>query len=658
MTRHIINAITHQNLLSLLVLFIIAETNFTKHAIINKRMLKKTKHNTKSSKLVSPGDTHKMPPGTRRPKCIIGWKTIVLFLSLFFGIAGGFFYWSLSDLPAVKSLEGYAPVESSLVFSSDEKLIAEFYIERRTFIPHYRIPDHVKKAFVAIEDARFYRHPGVDLIGIIRALYYDIRTMSIVQGGSTITQQLAKMLFLNPERSIKRKLKEAALSIQIEKRYTKDEIIGLYLNQAYFGTRAYGIEAASQTYFGKSVSELTIGEAALLASLPKAPSLYSPFKNPEQSLERRTTVLKQMLRHRFITEAQYDEAEKVPLPAVPHFRKYEAPYFIEMLRQDIEDKLHNELYTAGYRIYSTLDYEMQKAAEEALTKGIITIEKRAKGRVQAALIAMDIKTGDIKAMVGGFDFWKNQFNRATQALRQPGSAFKPFVFLTAIENGLTANDFILDAPISFRGARPGQLWTPKNYDGKYYGDVSLKTALAKSLNCATIRLADRVGIDNIIATVQKLGVKSKLQPYLPIALGASDVTLMEMVSAYSTFATGLHVEPMLYRKVLNKAGIAQYEANTETKEIISRDNVKELKTLLRAVVEEGTAQKANVLKTVIYGKTGTTNEYTDAWFIGFDDRLVAGVWVGRDDHTPIGAKETGSRAALPIWIDFMKKAHQ
>jgi len=277
-------------------------------------------------------------------------KLVFLALAILVGAAGGFVYWSIADLPAIKSLEEYSPVQSSLVYSSDGRLLAELYIERRTFIPYYKIPDHVKKAFLATEDVRFYSHPGVDFIGTLRALYEDIRTRSIAQGGSTITQQLAKMLFLKPERSIKRKLKEAAISLQIERRYTKDEILGLYLNQAYFGTRAYGIEAAAQTYFGKPVDRLTVAEAATLASLPKAPSMYSPFKNPEKTGERRATVLKLMLHYKFITGAQYEDAEKEPLPTVPHFRRYEAPYFVEILRQEFEAKYNSELYTAGYRI--------------------------------------------------------------------------------------------------------------------------------------------------------------------------------------------------------------------------------------------------------------------------------------------------------------------
>lgn len=581
---------------------------------------------------------------------------VLILASVLLGSFFGFLYWSLSDLPAIKSLEEYLPAESSLVYSSDGKLLAELYLERRTFIPYYKIPDQVKKAFIAIEDARFYSHPGVDLIGILRALYQDVKTVSIAQGGSTITQQLAKMLFLNPQRSILRKLKEAAISIQIEKRYTKDEILGLYLNQAYFGTRAYGIEAASQTYFGKSVTGLTLGEAALLASLPKAPSTYSPFRNAKKARERRSTVLKQMLEQKFITQTQYKTAEEEPLPLAPHFRKYEAPYFIEMLRHELETKYDGEVYKAGLRIYSTIDYSMQKAAEDAVSAGIAALQKRGRKGVQAALVAIESSTGDVKALVGGTDFWNNQFNRATQALRQPGSAFKPFIYLTAIQDGMRADDMILDAPISLKGAKPGHPWMPKNYDGRYHGVVTLKTAIAKSLNAATVRLASELGVDNIIETARKLGIKSDLQPYLPIALGASDVTLMEMVSAYAVFDAGVYVKPKLYDWVMNRDGVTIDEPKPSRAEVLVPDNVEQMKQLLSAVIQQGTAQRAKGLRKTLYGKTGTTNDYTDAWFIGFDQQLVVGVWVGRDNHKPIGSRETGASAALPIWISFMKKA--
>jgi penicillin-binding protein 1A len=581
---------------------------------------------------------------------------VLIVISTLIGTVGGFLYWTISDLPNIKVLEEYAPLESSRIYSSDGQIIAELYLERRTFVPHYQIPDHVKKAFVSVEDIRFYNHPGIDFIGISRAFLQDIRAGEVVQGGSTITQQLARLLFLKSDKSIKRKIKEAAISIKIEQRYTKDEILGMYLNQAYFGARAYGIEAASQTYFGKSAKELNIADAALLASMPKAPSVYSPFKNPEKARERRSIVLRQMADHHFITEVQYEEAEKTPVPSNRHFRKYEAPYFVEALRQQLEAKYGHELYTSGYRIYSTLDFRMQQIAEEAVKHGIASLEKRVKPGIEAALIAMDLRTGHIKVMIGGSNFWKNQFNRATQASRQPGSAFKPFVYITAIEDGMTSEERVNDSPISFGGAKQGQRWSPHNYDGKYYGSVTLKKALAKSLNCATIRLAAHVGIDNIIEMAKRLGIRNELQPYLPLAIGASDVTLVDMVSAYSTFASGYKPKLEFYEKVLNRDGIIIEENEPDGEDLLSEDDVKEMKILLKAVVEEGTAMKAKELKRPVYGKTGTTNDYTDAWFVGFDDRLVVGVWVGRDNHTPIGPKETGASAALPIWIEFMKKA--
>jgi len=585
-------------------------------------------------------------------------KTTIAFilLSVLIGILGGFLYWTISDLPNVRLLEEYAPLESSKVFSSDGKLLAEFYLERRTYIPHYQIPDHVKNAFISVEDIRFYKHSGVDIIGIARALWSDIKAGEIVEGGSTITQQLARMLFLKPEKSLNRKIKEAALSLRIEKRYTKEEILGMYLNQAYFGTRAYGIEAASQTYFGKSVGDLTIAEAALLAAMPKAPSLYTPFRNPGRTKERRAKVLRQMLANRFITESQFSEAAGTPLPVNPHFRKYEAPFFIEILRQNLEAKYGNDLYTSGYRIHSTVDYRLQQAAEESVKSGIAAIEKRVKSGVEAALLAIDMRTGHVKAMVGGSDFWRNQFNRATQALRQPGSAFKPFVYMTAIEEGMRADDMISDLPISFRGAKAGQTWTPRNYDGTYHGVVTLQTAIARSLNAATVRLAANVGIRNVIETAKRLGIRSSLQPYMPLALGASDVTLLDMVSAYSAFSSGFKPKILYYEQILNRDGVVFSETAPVFEELLSAEDAEQMKTLLKAVVEEGTAVKAKALGRPLYGKTGTTNDYTDSWFIGFDERLVVGVWVGRDNHKPIGPAETGARAALPIWIDFMKKA--
>ncbi|HMK43579.1 MAG TPA: PBP1A family penicillin-binding protein [Dissulfurispiraceae bacterium] len=584
------------------------------------------------------------------------WK-LLLFLAIFgilFGAGVGLLYWSLSDLPEVKTLETYSPIESTVVYSADGKVLAEFYYERRNFVPQHQIPDRVKKAFIAIEDQRFYSHPGVDFIGVLRALYKDILARRIVEGGSTITQQLTKMLFLRPEKSVIRKVKEAIISVQIEKRYTKDEILGMYMNQAYFGTRAYGIEAAAQTYFGKSVGALSLSEAAMIAGLQKAPSQYSPFRSPEKAKLRRSLVLHSMFDLGYITKAEFEKANKEPLPSRPFYRRYEAPYFVEYLRQQMEAKYGDKIYISGMKVYATVDTRLQKAAEEAVKSGIVELEKRVKKGVQAGLIALDYRTGQIRAMAGGTDYWETQFNRTTQAMRQSGSAFKPFVYGTAIENGMKPDDTLLDAPVSFPGARPGQPWSPKNYDGKYHGPVSMKTAIALSLNVATVRLANQLGIDNVIDFAQRCGYRSKLQPYLPTALGASDVTPLDLTLAYSVFATGKKVEPVTYDRVLNRQGIIMEETIPQTKQVLPPETVDQMRELLRAVTESGTAARTKELQRVVYGKTGTTNEFTDAWFVGFDDRLVVGVWVGRDNHKPIGPKEAGARAALPIWMEFMK----
>ncbi|MCL4457417.1 MAG: PBP1A family penicillin-binding protein [Nitrospirae bacterium] len=584
------------------------------------------------------------------------WLKLLLItvISVVIGALGGFIAWNLSSLPEIKSLEGYTPMQSSFVYSSDGKVLAEFYQERRNFIPHYQIPERIKKAFIAVEDQRFYSHPGVDIIGILRALYKDLIAQSIVEGGSTITQQLAKMLFLKPEKSLSRKVREAMISVQIEKKYTKDEILGMYLNQAYFGTRAYGIEAAAQTYFDKPIRDLSLGEAALLAGLQKAPTLYSPFRNPGKALTRRQIVLTKMLESRLISRDEYERANAEPLPAKPNYRKYEAPYFVELLRQGLEAKYGNAIYISGIKVYSTVDYEMQKIAETAVANGIAVIEKRVRKGVQAALIAIDLRNGHIKALVGGNDFWETQFNRATMALRQPGSAFKPFVYAAALEDGMSETDEVLDEPVTFPGGKPNTTWSPKNYDGEYRGYIPMKTALALSLNSATVRLAHDVGIHNVIETAKKCGIKTVLQPYLPIALGASDVTLLELTSAYAAFATGNRIYPTTYERIISKDGVPLEEALVSSDMAFEPDIVDKMKVLLRAVVEAGTATKAKEIKRPVYGKTGTTNDFSDAWFIGFDDRLVVGVWVGRDNHKPIGPKEAGAKSALPIWIEFMK----
>ncbi|MBF0537409.1 MAG: PBP1A family penicillin-binding protein [Nitrospirae bacterium] len=569
------------------------------------------------------------------------------------GFLGGFVFWTLSDLPRIKQLEEYSPLESSLVYSADNEILAELFIERRTFVPYYKIPAHVKNAFIAVEDNRFYSHRGIDFVRIFGAFLEDIKARGFVQGGSTITQQLAKMLFLKPDRSISRKLKEAALSIQIERHYTKDEIIGLYLNQTYFGTRAYGIEAAAFTYFGKTTEKLNVAEAALMAAIPKAPSVYSPFKNPAKALNRRNYAIRKMYENGFINQAQHDAALKVPLPTLYNSRRYKAPYFIDYIRSELEDKYGDKLFTSGIKIHTTLDYRLQTIAETAITNGINALAKRGRKNVQAALIAIELNTGAIKAMVGGTDFWDTQFNRVTQAKRQPGSAFKPIVYLTAFNKGMTPDDTIQDEEMSFPGRNKADVWVPRNYKRVYNGPVTIRYALSQSLNAATVYLGNSVGLTNVIDTAQKVGISSKVQPYLPSCLGASELTLMELAYAYCAMATGKRFENTAIDKIVDRDGIVLDEFNFNGEDIIDEAVVDKMHDVLGAVVREGTARKAQVLNRPVYGKTGTTDDYADAWFMGFDDNYIVGVWVGRDNHKPIGDKETGAVAALPIWIDFM-----
>jgi len=584
--------------------------------------------------------------------------TILVSVGLLGGAIAGYAFWSLSDLPSIESLEEYTPAESSKVYAEDRTLIAEYYLERRTFIPYFRIPEHVKNAFVSIEDIRFYRHHGIDFRRIMAAIYYDLKAGAYVQGASTITQQLSKMLFLKPEKNILRKIKEVALSIQIERRYTKAEILGLYLNQAYFGTQAYGIVAAAQTYFGKSVENLTVADAALLAALPKSPGNYSPFLKPDRSLRRRNLVLRKMLEYGYLTEAEYSVAVTSPLPEKPFRRKYNAPYFVEYLRQKLEEKYREQLYSEGLKIYSTLDFKMQQIAEGAVERGVEAIEERTSPGVQSALIAVDIATGKVRAMVGGTDFWTSQFNRVTQAMRQPGSTFKPVVYLAAFNMGMTPEDTIMDQEIVFQGYEPGEIWSPSNYYDKYEGEVTLRHAITKSLNAATACLADDVGMGRIIKTAKSLGITSELKPFLTIALGAADLTPMEMTYAFKAIADGKRAEPIMYERIIDRNGITLESVYPQTERVIDEGVLQEIRSVLRSVVTNGTGRAANSLPRAVYGKTGTTDDYSDAWFVGFDDNIVVGVWVGRDDHTPIGPREAGARAALPIWIDFMKRIYE
>ncbi|MFZ5996191.1 MAG: penicillin-binding protein 1A [Nitrospirota bacterium] len=542
------------------------------------------------------------------------------------------------------------------IHSDEGESISEIYRERRYFIPHHKIPDHVMKAFIAIEDRRFYAHNGFDIKGILRALHRNIAAGTVVEGGSTITQQLAKLLLKNHERRISRKIKEMFLTARLELTQSKNEILGMYLNLAYFGERAYGIEAAARTYFNKSTDRLTIAEAALLAALQKAPNRYSPIRNTIRAEARRKIVLNLMKTYGFITKEEYDAALEEPLPREIYVhRRYEAPYFAELLRQQLGRKYGAHLYTSGFHVYSTIDTALQSAAEQAVRKGVRDIEMRTKRGVQAALVAIDMHTGAIKAMVGGTDFKTTQFNRATMALRQPGSAFKPFVYAAALERGMSCTDRVLDIPISLPDPDKGGMWSPKNHSWAYYGNVTLKTALSLSLNAATVRLAHDIGMESVCETAMRCGIRSTLRPRPSAALGTYEVTLLDLTASYIALATGKKIVPLTYTIITDRNGKVIERTKPLSQQVFPEHVVKQMKVLLRAVVESGTGGKALSVQRTVYGKTGTTDDASDAWFIGFDDTMAVGVWVGRDDHTTIGYYESGSETALPIWVDFMRK---
>jgi len=570
------------------------------------------------------------------------------------------------DLPQVQALEEFEPSASTRVFSADGQLLAQFFIHKRLPVSGDSIPDDLKKAIISVEDRRFYRHAGLDVKRNFGALIKDIQTRRLAQGASTITQQLARNLFLTPEKTLIRKLKEIFLALQIERRYTKDEILELYLNQIPFGSGAYGVGAAAEIYFGKKVSDLTLPECALLAGLPRSPARYSPFNHPEKALARRRVVLRVMLRDGNLTKEQFEAAAEAPLELAPRANARNlAPYFSEHVRRLLVDKFgQNMVYRGGLEVRTTLDLEVQKIAEKALVKGLEDLDSRLRRSggpdqesVQGALVALEPGTGRIVAMVGGKDFSASSFNRVVQARRQPGSAFKPIIYTAAIESGLTQAERIWDAPISFKLPGRKDPWKPQNYSQRFEGEISLRRALEISGNIPAIKLLSKVGVDQVIDTARSMGLTSKLNRNLSLALGTSEVTLIELVSAYNCLpGGGVWIEPWGIAEVKDRNGVVIFKAEPQKRAAVSPETAYILTDMLKAVITSGTGKKAKVLGRPLAGKTGTTDSFRDALFVGYSPELTAGVWVGYDSGRPLGQGETGARAALPTWIQFMGQA--
>ena len=600
----------------------------------------------------------------RSQKLILFW--CVAFAFIIGGIMAGVFVSVLSGLPEIRTLENYQPFMATTVYSHDGRQIIQWFTERRSPVPLDQIPKILKQATIAVEDKHFFDHEGLDWFGILRAAIVNIKAGKILQGGSTITQQLSKVLFLTPEKSFDRKAKEALLAIQIERIYKKEEILGMYLNQIYYGSGAYGVQAAAQTFFEKDVWDLNLPECALIAGLPKAPSLYTPFFYPEKALRRRRHVLFRMLEEGLITHEEFKEAVDSPIGIVQREKALPAaPYFIEKVRQLLEREMGpNLLYRGGLQVYTTLDLEAQKMAEEALEKGLAELEERRRKQgltteedvpVQAALIGMDPDTGHVICQIGGRDFTVSQFNRATQAKRQPGSAFKPIIYAAAIQSGFTPADIIMDSPVIYKIPGVKKPWKPQNFRKRFYGPIRLRTALEKSVNVATVKLIYKIGITNAIQYARLLGIESPLEPYPSLALGAFEVSLEELTSAYIPFSNGgFRVKPVYVRYVSDHGGETIYASLAEKKQVINPSTAYIMSSLLQGVVEHGTGRRAREVGAAVAGKTGTTDNYTDAWFIGFSPQIATGVWVGFDEKISLGRNETGSRAACPIWTDFMK----
>ncbi|MDA0999118.1 MAG: PBP1A family penicillin-binding protein [bacterium] len=703
---------------------------------------------------------------------------VVLFVAL---SAGGLYYYRqvAGELPDVSLLRSYKPSLVTKVYDRNGKLMREFFIERRFLIHFEEIPSVAIQATLATEDARFEEHSGVDLFGILRAATRNFFEGYIVEGGSTITQQLAKSFFLSSRRSLRRKLSEAILAVRIERHFEKREILNLYLNQIYYGQGAYGIEAAAQVYFGKKAARLTLPEAALLAGLPRAPSIYNPFRSVKLARKRRSHVLRRMLEEGYIKPGEYAEAELAPVQLHrPELLADEANYAVEYVRRRIERQYGSSgLYRSGLRIYTTLDGAIQRAAAEAVRRGILSVDQRQgyrgplgrvpagqsetvtwktvegfleKGRewreirsgkwepavvlgvrpgtlqlrlrtgagllriqdarwarrfnpkmdglqerlesfrgifrrgeiilverlsparggsvpvalvqapqVQAATVIIEQETGAIRAMVGGYDYERSEFNRAVQAVRPPGSAFKPVTYSAAISEGWTPSDVIVDAPIIYPGDGSERDWKPTNFTEKFYGPTTLWEAIVRSRNIVTVKLAEAIGMDKVVARARLLGIRSALQPNLALSLGSNGVTLLELTSLYGTIANlGRRVAPHMILRVEDAQGRSLWGVSPESRQTIRPEEAYVMLNLLQGVVASGTASRVRALGRPLAGKTGTTNDYQDAWFVGVSPRYSAGVWVGMDDKTSLGKNETGARAALPIWMEIIGKIYE
>ncbi|MDD5286793.1 MAG: PBP1A family penicillin-binding protein [Desulfuromonadaceae bacterium] len=716
----------------------------------------------------------KAPKSSRGNGCL---STLVLFVVTLgvvalLGISGYVFY-LMAKLPRVDRLADYKPPIVSQVFGDDGVLVGEFYLERRIVVPVNKMPRKLIQAFVSAEDANFYSHKGIDYFGILRAAVKNIISMRKKEGASTITQQVTKSMLLTPEKKFSRKIKEAILATRMEEKLSKDEILYLYLNQIYLGAGSYGVQAAAETYFGKDVDQLNLGEIAMLAGLPKAPNAYSPIKHLDKARERQSYVLERMVKEGYVTLAEAEHAKKTPifLHSMKKVNNNESAYYLEYLRIQLEEKYgEDQLYKGGLKIYTTMNAGMQRAAYESLRRGLKEVDKRQgfrgpsrylkdtdvdtfcakveegidsatlktgetyqgvvvgfnagkdaivrvgdrrgilgrknmswagkvgiinsygkpeKGNrsltlgsvvevsvvtpeiekegaqfaldqtpeVQAALVSIDPRTGGVKAMVGGYDFRKSQFNRAIQAKRNAGSAFKPIIYAAALDKGLTPATIIEDSEVGYPDGAGG-IWKPKNYDHNFRGPVTMREALTHSINIVSVKILEQIGVQYASEYARKLGFTSQIPANMALALGAASISPFELTSAYAVFANKGVLTPtnFITRVTDNDGTVLQEMQQSVPVPVISPESAYVITNLMQSVVASGTGHRASVIGRPVAGKTGTTNESKDAWFIGYIPQLVTGVWVGYDQERSLGSGGTGGQAAAPIWGDFMQAA--
>jgi len=618
-------------------------------------MAKKIHLQTASKK--SPAHKRKTPAGKRKtarsPQRSKPWSHVHCFffvlgisfaLTLFISLT--LYLFILLDIPNLKSIKDYNPKMTTLVLARDHQVVKEIFDENRRVVSMATMPDLLPKAFVAAEDARFYEHPGVDVWSIFRALFHNLRSGTKAQGGSTISQQVTRSLLLTRKKVYSRKIKEAILAYRIDSVLSKDEILYIYLNQIYLGEGAYGVEAAARTYFNKGVKNLSLGQAALLAGLPQAPSRYSPLKDIKTAKKRQAYVLNRMAEEGYISAEAARKAFKDNL-FLNTDREYSfgSEYYVQQVSNYVSAKYGKEtLATGGLVIHTCLDPALQQSAMTAVQRGVAALNTaQGKGEnPQAAMLVMETGTGKVRAVVGGVDFLASQFDRAIQARRQPGSAFKPIVYAAALEKGFTPDSVFMDEPISLAGASRGKTWEPKNFDNRYHGLTTLKTGLIQSRNIVAIKLLQEVGINRVARMAKDLGIRSKLKPDLTMALGSSGISLLEMTGAYSAFANhGSYTPPVFIEKIIDRHGNILEENSSGKIRVMSEKTADLMDHMLQEVIRQGTGRQAQGLKRTAAGKTGTTDNNMDAWFIGYTRDFLAGVWVGHDKEMSLGKHVSG-----------------